>query len=154
RLHGFQAAEHIGRKLSDLVHAEDGHRLLTALAKATEQAGPAPAIEYRAYHVDGRCLTVETVINNLLDDANVRGLVLTSRNVTEQKLLEDQLAHQALHDPLTNLPNRALFRDRVNQALAHAHRRGERIGIIWIDLDNFKTVNDSLGHAAGDSLLV
>ncbi len=76
------------------------------------------------------------------------------RDVTTRKHLENQLSHQALHDPLTSLPNRVLFRNRLEHALARSDRRHIPLGILFLDLDNFKNVNDSLGHAAGDRLLV
>lgn len=76
------------------------------------------------------------------------------RDVTERKALENQLTHQALHDPLTGLANRVLFRNRVEHALSRVDRRHKTIAVLFLDLDNFKTINDSLGHAAGDQLLV
>ena len=82
------------------------------------------------------------------------GRVWCFRDMTERRRLEDQLAHQALHDSLTNLANQSLFRDRVDHALARVHRNGGHLAVLFLDLDNFKTVNDSLGHAAGDLLLV
>jgi diguanylate cyclase (GGDEF)-like protein len=76
------------------------------------------------------------------------------RDITERKILEEQLAHQASHDALTGLANRALFRDRLQHALARGVRHGEPTSILFLDLDDFKTVNDSLGHSAGDEMLV
>ena len=82
------------------------------------------------------------------------GRVWSFRDVTDRKRLEEELAHQAFHDPLTGLANQLLFRDRVDHAVARVSRRGEMLAVLFVDLDNFKTVNDSLGHPAGDSLLL
>ena len=80
--------------------------------------------------------------------------MLNSRDVSERKAFEEQLAHQAFHDPVTNLANRALFADRVGHALRSTVRKGSLIAVMFIDLDDFKTVNDSLGHQAGDAVLL
>jgi diguanylate cyclase (GGDEF)-like protein/PAS domain S-box-containing protein len=84
---------------------------------------------------------------------DVVGRVWSFSDVTEQKRLEVDLAHLAFHDALTGLANRELFHDRVNQALARCERSDKYVGVLFLDLDNFKTVNDSLGHSAGDELL-
>jgi diguanylate cyclase (GGDEF)-like protein len=97
---------------------------------------------------------MEALSANLVDEPAVGGIVITARDVTERAALEAQLAHQAFHDPLTGLANRALFRDRVSHALALAQRRGHPITVLFLDLDDFKMVNDSLGHAEGDRLLI
>jgi diguanylate cyclase (GGDEF)-like protein len=116
-------------------------------------ADAAPVFECRLRHADGAWRHIEMVIRNLLDDDAVRGIVINYRDVTERKELEARLRHQALHDPLTALANRDLFYDRVNHALAQRRRSGGLIGVVYVDLDNFKNVNDALGHAAGDRLL-
>ncbi len=92
-------------------------------------------------------------ITNLLQEPAVRGLVINSRDVTDRKALEEQLAHQAFHDSLTGIANRALFKDRLRQTVARAGRRKEKPALLFFDLDGFKTVNDSLGHGIGDELL-
>ena len=107
---------------------------------------------WRVRHRDGTWLHSETVAANLLEDPNVRGLVLNTRDVSDRKELEAQLVHQAFHDGLTGLANRTLFTERVELALARS-AQGE-LAVLFIDLDDFKLVNDSLGHAAGDQLLV
>src|SRR5207248_2367445 len=110
-------------------------------------------IECTLRHRDGTWLQFEVQHTDLLRDEHVHGIVLNSRNVSERKAFEEQLAHQAFHDPVTNLANRALFADRVQQALMRAQRASTTVGVMFIDLDDFKTVNDSLGHAAGDVVL-
>ncbi len=97
--------------------------------------------------------TLESVGSNLLDDPAIAGLALNFRDVSERKALEEQLRQLAFHDPLTLLANRSLFRNRVQHALTLAHRSRQRVAVMFLDLDNFKNVNDSLGHDAGDRLL-
>src|SRR5205807_616786 len=113
----------------------------------------AHTIECSVTHRDGTILRFEVQYTDLLDDEHVRGAVLNSRDISERKAFEDQLAHQAFHDPVTKLANRALFSDRVEHALMRSGRGVPKIAVMFVDLDDFKTVNDSLGHAAGDEVL-
>jgi diguanylate cyclase (GGDEF)-like protein/PAS domain S-box-containing protein len=102
---------------------------------------------------DGRVVQVQVRCSDLRENSTVGGLVLTLRDVTEQRKLEDELKYRAFHDSLTGLPNRLLFQDRAAHALAQA-RRGEKItGVLFVDLDDFKVVNDTMGHSVGDELL-
>ena len=104
-------------------------------------------------HQDGRWLKFEVQHTHLLEDEHVQGIVLNSRDISERKAFEEQLSHQAFHDPVTGLANRALFADRVGHALRSTVRTGSLIAVMFIDLDDFKTINDSLGHQAGDAVL-
>ncbi len=142
-----------GRRLAEKVHPDERDlvdRLLDRLLKAPTGDH---AAELRLQHADGSWRWVEAIGQNLLADPAVAGVVLNFRDVTDRKQLEVQLQHEALHDPLTGLANRALFADRVNHALSRRGRQRREPAVLFLDLDDFKVVNDSLGHLAGDELL-
>ena len=109
--------------------------------------------EARTTHANGADMWLSTRAVNLLDQPDVRGIVVNLHDITDRKLAEGELAHQAFHDSVTGLANRALFRDRVEHALSRRARTGADPAVIFFDLDGFKNVNDGLGHEAGDSLL-
>jgi len=146
---GRDASTLPGRQLSDLVHPED--RAL--LASLSTRAGVSEKGLVRLRHSDGSDRNFEVVVANRLDDPAVHGLVVTGHDVTDRVLLEDRLAHDATHDALTSLPNRALIRDRLEHALVRADRTGRRVAVVFGDLDAFKAVNDRYGHLVGDQLL-
>jgi len=105
-------------------------------------------------HRDGTPVTVALTWSPITDDCGrVTGVSVIARDITDRKQLQEQLVHQALHDPLTGLANRALLGDRLEHALARPMRPGATVAVLLIDLDDFKDVNDSLGHDAGDDLL-
>ena len=151
----------VGTRLTALLHAEDvdfGVNFLAELARATPLRGAstpgALKREWRIAHANGSWMTVDNVGTNLLAEPVIKGLVLNTRDVSEQAVIKQQYMHQAFHDPLTDLANRSLFLYQVGHALARASRTSSPVTVLFLDLDNFKNVNDSLGHAAGDRLLV
>jgi PleD family two-component response regulator len=98
-----------------------------------------------ARHIGGTWSWLEVRLVNLLEAPNVGGVVVALRDMTERRAVEDELRHNAFHDPLTGLPNRALLADRIDQAVLRG-RRGDEVAVLFIDLDNFKTINDTLGR--------
>ena len=155
RVLGYTADEVLGRRFDELLAPGQETRLLHLLADGTDYAGrEGEIIECSLRHRDGSARQFEILRSNLLHDENVGGIVLNGRDVSERKAFEEQLAHQAFHDPVTNLANRALFVERVRHAIARTRRDDEGLAVIFLDLDDFKTINDSLGHAAGDQVLV
>ena len=154
RVLGYADEELVGRQLTELLHDGDAIGLRTFFDEiCTTSAAPMPR-DLTLRRKDGSTCQLESVFNNLLEDPNIAGIVVTARDVTERRRLEAELAHQAFHDSLTGLANRALFADRVGHALDRGLRRQNLFAVLFVDLDDFKTVNDSLGHAAGDELLV
>ena len=154
RLFRRQGHEIDGVSLLDVVHPEDRPVALALVAEAIVRPGSTPAAEWRVGGGAEGWQFVEARANCGPGDPFLAGAVLTLRGIHERKVLEARLAHQAFHDPLTNLANRLLFTERLEHALQLARRMARPVTVIFVDLDDFKNVNDSLGHAAGDQLLV
>lgn len=151
-VYGRDAEDLVGSELASLIHPEDlgcvVHEVRRFLA-ASHTEEPTTRIECRFRSGDGGWLNVESTVNR-----HHGGLIFNSRDVTERVRLQAQLQHNAEHDPLTDLPNRALFTRRVQQALSGRRSSDRGTAVLFIDLDGFKAVNDTIGHQAGDELLV
>ena len=143
-----------GVSLFDLVHPDDREVARALVGEALARPGTTSGAEWRARHDGEDWQFVEARANTVSGDPYLAGSILTLRSIHERKVLEERLAYQAFHDPLTNLANRVLFTDRLEHALLLARRGARPVSVIFVDLDDFKNVNDSLGHAAGDQLLV
>ncbi|GAA2806365.1 EAL domain-containing protein [Kitasatospora paracochleata] len=155
RVYSRDPEELVGGNLLNLVHPEDVDRVLSevrrilARSRGRLAAEPSARVECRIRSGNGEWLHVESTVNRYRD-----GLILNSRDVSERVRLQAQLQHNAFHDPLTDLPNRALFAHRVRAALGTAGPDGTTVAVLFLDLDGFKAVNDTAGHQVGDELLI
>ncbi len=152
---GVHAKSLVGTKLINHVHPEDkqlANRFFSALQETNDEL---PGVQdWRLMRTDGPLIWTENTGTNLLREPTVEGFVINTRDVSERRTLQSRLAHQAFHDELTRLANRALFLNRVEHAVARVPRGKHLSAVLFLDLDGFKKVNDSLGHAVGDELLV
>jgi diguanylate cyclase (GGDEF)-like protein/PAS domain S-box-containing protein len=150
---GMDPGELIGRQATDVVHPDDRDRVQDRLGAQLQASSENALVQFRMGRKDGTYRDVEAVVADQRERASVGGYVANIRDITERKEFEALLAHRALHDPLTGLANRQLILDRAEQMLVRARRAREPVAAYFIDLDNFKDANDSLGHEAGDRVL-
>ncbi|MBL0029011.1 MAG: diguanylate cyclase [Rhodanobacteraceae bacterium] len=145
----------IGLPITDFLPPDDAESLRTLLAGLDRDTGRRGGKLMLRFAADnGSHAQTETTVTDERHDPNLAGVVLNVRDVTEHHRLEEQMQHEALHDALTQLPNRELFLDRVGRADSHARRDGHRVAVAVLDLDQFRLINDSLGHATGDQVIV
>ncbi len=151
---GINAGQSVGQPLINFIHDDDRPRVAELLSKVVASEQPVHRIRFRVsldddseHWIGGKFLRV----NHGDDEVQIRGIL---RDITDAYLQEKQIKHMALHDSLTGLPNRVLLDEKMEHALAYSKRNGKKLGVLFIDLDNFKQVNDIYGHKAGDNLLV
>ena len=154
RVLGHRVEDWIGHAPNVYVHPSDRARLDQTWERLVEEPGSIAREQARLADAQGGYRWCAVVMRNLLHEPAVRAVVANFTDVTGRVALEEQLRHQAYHDPLTGLANRALFTDRLEEALRRSDRDRTGLAVLLLDIDAFKTVNDSLGHSSGDELLM
>ncbi len=154
RVLGYHASALAGRPIEHLLDPGDRARSMSMLDRMRRYGVHRDTkADWRLLCEDGRWIDAEVVCSNLLDDPDVKGLVLTIRDVTERRDMERELKHRAFHDSLTSLANRVLFVDRLQHALRRGARLSTLVAVMFLDVDEFKGINDTRGHAFGDMVL-
>ncbi|MBA2440921.1 MAG: PAS domain S-box protein [Rubrobacter sp.] len=153
QISGYSLEEMAGRNCRFLQNGDRDQEGLEGLARALEE-GREWSCVMRNYKKDGTLFWNELHVAPMRDgEGRIQNFVGIQQDVTEQRALQEELAHRATHDPLTDLPNRALLMDRLSHALLRFERHGESVAVLFLDLDGFKSVNDAFGHEGGDRLL-
>jgi len=153
RVLGYDPEHLVGAKLVDFVHPGDRAQFVATLGDLMMKPAGTITVEGRVHDSDGAWRHLEFIGSDQCANPAIGGLVLNVRDMSERQQLEEQLRNQALHDPLTGLANRTSFADRLDHALARRSRSRAQVAVLFMDLDNFKGINDRFGHTSGDLLL-
>jgi diguanylate cyclase (GGDEF)-like protein/PAS domain S-box-containing protein len=148
-LMGYRPEDLVGKNILDFIHPQDKKQLLIAWQPALEGNGALARTQCRLLLADGSWITVEAAGRNCLDDPEIQGFVINSHDISERIMMEQQLRYLALHDAITDLPNRAFLIEQLEQAL----RDTRGVTLLILNLNRFKDINDTFGHHQGDMLL-
>jgi diguanylate cyclase (GGDEF)-like protein len=148
------AKDVVGHDICEFLDYSDAHNVHAVLKQAELLPDSRRSVDFRMRRSDGDLMSVEAVVSGRFDDPDIAGCLLNIRDRSERLVLEEALRHQAFHDPLTGLPNRALFEDRLVHAFDRTSRGGHSLCLLLADLDYFKDINDTYGHALGDAVLI
>jgi diguanylate cyclase (GGDEF)-like protein/PAS domain S-box-containing protein len=153
RILGYHPNELVGQSAFSLIHPDDRESVARMFRSRIDQPGVAEAIELRFRHKDGSWCHLESVGNNMLAHPGINAIVVNSRDITERKAFEERLEHAAFHDPVTQLCNRSGFSKRLRESMRLQQSEMGAVAVLLLDLDNFKSANDLIGHVGGDRLL-
>ena len=151
---GGRSKTSLGHDISEFLDDGQTDTVRSVLEQAQLRPDSRRSVAWQMRRKDGDILRVEAVATGRFDDPDIAGCLLNIRDQSERLVLEEALRHQAFHDPLTALPNRALFEDRLAHAFDRTVRGGHSLCLLLADLDDFKDINDTYGHALGDAVLI
>ncbi|MGK7919025.1 MAG: EAL domain-containing protein [Trichodesmium sp.] len=155
RILGYTSEELIGKSILELIHPNDRWWIEQIIEAVKQYPKTRRGLdEYQIHHKNGSWCVFEAVVMNLLDDQSIQGIVINCHDVTEKKSVEEKLLRQSLYDSLTDLPNRALLMDKLQQKLVQQQINNSLFAVVAINLDRFKIINESYGHSIGDLLLI